>query len=339
MSFGIKCARAAAVTAALIAASTMSASANEHFKGKSINVYIGYDAGGSYDFYGRMLARYMGPHLPASRSSCRKTCRRRRISRARVSIFCSAQGWHRHRHHDAADRHCRQAGHAGVQYEAANSTISGASRRASKSGLLAHVKSEDAGRCAPALRASVSDGAGSSAYDYWKILNTIGGAKLKIIGGYQSATPCCSPWSAARPKARSRRGTRSRSVAANCCATSSPISSSSSLRSGIPTSRMSLPSSKRDARRRPADPRALRERRRYRPRLHRTAGHEARHRRDTAARLDAMINDKQFLAEIEKTNAEFEPISGEKLQNSCNASIRFRRRCWSAPGRRANNSS
>jgi len=31
--------------------------------------------------------------------------------------------------------------------------------------------------------------------------------------------------------------------------------------------------------------------------------------------FDAMLQDKQFLAEIEKTNAEFDPMSGEKLQD------------------------
>jgi tripartite-type tricarboxylate transporter receptor subunit TctC len=38
----------------------------DFYKGKTINVYIGYGAGGGYDLYGRLLARYIGAHLPGT---------------------------------------------------------------------------------------------------------------------------------------------------------------------------------------------------------------------------------------------------------------------------------
>ena len=31
---------------------------------KTINLYIGYTPGGSYDLYGRMVAQHLGRHLP-----------------------------------------------------------------------------------------------------------------------------------------------------------------------------------------------------------------------------------------------------------------------------------
>lgn len=34
--------------------------------GKPINVYIGYDPGGGYDFYGRLFARHIGKQLPGN---------------------------------------------------------------------------------------------------------------------------------------------------------------------------------------------------------------------------------------------------------------------------------
>jgi tripartite-type tricarboxylate transporter receptor subunit TctC len=34
------------------------------FAGKTITIYIGYTAGGSYDLYGRLVARHLGEHLP-----------------------------------------------------------------------------------------------------------------------------------------------------------------------------------------------------------------------------------------------------------------------------------
>src|SRR3954465_5559288 len=34
------------------------------YKGNTINVYVGFSPGGSYDFYGRLFARHMGKHIP-----------------------------------------------------------------------------------------------------------------------------------------------------------------------------------------------------------------------------------------------------------------------------------
>jgi tripartite-type tricarboxylate transporter receptor subunit TctC len=36
----------------------------EFYAGRSINVYIGFSPGGAYDIYARLLARFMGSHLP-----------------------------------------------------------------------------------------------------------------------------------------------------------------------------------------------------------------------------------------------------------------------------------
>lgn len=36
------------------------------FKGKTVTISIGYGAGGSYDVYGRLVARYMGRYLPGN---------------------------------------------------------------------------------------------------------------------------------------------------------------------------------------------------------------------------------------------------------------------------------
>jgi tripartite-type tricarboxylate transporter receptor subunit TctC len=36
----------------------------DFYKGKTINLIIGFEAGGGYDIYGRLLARHMGHHIP-----------------------------------------------------------------------------------------------------------------------------------------------------------------------------------------------------------------------------------------------------------------------------------
>jgi len=38
----------------------------EFYKGKTVDLYIGYSVGGAYDLYARMLARYLGQHIPGN---------------------------------------------------------------------------------------------------------------------------------------------------------------------------------------------------------------------------------------------------------------------------------
>src|SRR5215204_629698 len=38
----------------------------DFYKGKNVDLYIGYSVGGAYDLYARMLARHMGKHLPGN---------------------------------------------------------------------------------------------------------------------------------------------------------------------------------------------------------------------------------------------------------------------------------
>jgi len=39
---------------------------SDFFHGKTVTVYIGFTAGGGYDVYGRLIARYMGNHIPGN---------------------------------------------------------------------------------------------------------------------------------------------------------------------------------------------------------------------------------------------------------------------------------
>ena len=36
------------------------------FKGKTVSVYIGFSAGGTYDYFGRLVARHIGKHIPGN---------------------------------------------------------------------------------------------------------------------------------------------------------------------------------------------------------------------------------------------------------------------------------
>ena len=50
----------------LAGASVQAAGVEDFYKGKQINVVIGYSPGGGYDVYARLLARRMGKHIPGN---------------------------------------------------------------------------------------------------------------------------------------------------------------------------------------------------------------------------------------------------------------------------------
>jgi tripartite-type tricarboxylate transporter receptor subunit TctC len=55
---------AAACGALLIVSSAGAADPADFYKGRNVDLYIGYSAGGGYDLYARLLARHIGKHIP-----------------------------------------------------------------------------------------------------------------------------------------------------------------------------------------------------------------------------------------------------------------------------------
>ena len=56
----------AAAAAMLVASLAHAQSAEPFFARKTITIYIGYTAGGSYDLYARLIARHLGKHIPGN---------------------------------------------------------------------------------------------------------------------------------------------------------------------------------------------------------------------------------------------------------------------------------
>ncbi len=55
------------VTLMVVAAQpTRAETVEEFYKGKTINLFIGFEPGGGYDIYGRMLTRHIGRHIPGN---------------------------------------------------------------------------------------------------------------------------------------------------------------------------------------------------------------------------------------------------------------------------------
>jgi tripartite-type tricarboxylate transporter receptor subunit TctC len=55
-----------AIIAGLFASATSAQSPADFYKGKNVDLYIGYSVGGGYDVYARILSRHMGKHIPGN---------------------------------------------------------------------------------------------------------------------------------------------------------------------------------------------------------------------------------------------------------------------------------
>lgn len=66
----MRVARRAAVAVVLTALTTVATAyaqtPADFYKGKNIELYIGYSVGGGYDLYARVLARHIGKHIPGN---------------------------------------------------------------------------------------------------------------------------------------------------------------------------------------------------------------------------------------------------------------------------------
>src|SRR5262245_33446574 len=56
----------AAAAAMLVASLAQAQPAEPFFTRKTVTIYIGYTAGGSYDLYARLIARHLGKHIPGN---------------------------------------------------------------------------------------------------------------------------------------------------------------------------------------------------------------------------------------------------------------------------------
>ncbi len=66
MAIGFLIRGIAAAALAALPVSGFAQSPAEFYKGKNVELYIGYTVGGGYDVYARLLARHMGKHIPGN---------------------------------------------------------------------------------------------------------------------------------------------------------------------------------------------------------------------------------------------------------------------------------
>lgn len=161
------------------------------FADKTITVIIGFDSGGSYDQYGRLVAKHLGRHLPGAPTVVPQNMPGVAGLRAAAYLY------------EAAARDgtvlgmvaqtlalADKLGTPGVRYNAGEFNWVG--RVTSSVEILISWHTSKVSSIAAAKEHSApfaGTSPGAAAYDYPLVLNNLAGTRFRIIGGYQSATP------------------------------------------------------------------------------------------------------------------------------------------------------
>jgi tripartite-type tricarboxylate transporter receptor subunit TctC len=164
--------------------------ADTFFKGKVINLYIGFAPGGTYDYFGRVVGRFIGKHIPGNPTVVAQTMQGAGSLQAANFIFAQAPkdgtAWGVVTQTLALEEALRSAG---AHYKAAEFTWLG--RMTSILEVHFTWKTSNAKTIADARQHETpvaGTGAGSPSEGYPKLLNALAGTKFKIISGYPGST-------------------------------------------------------------------------------------------------------------------------------------------------------
>jgi tripartite-type tricarboxylate transporter receptor subunit TctC len=165
------------------------AAADAFYKGKTIFIYIGFAPGGSYDYFGRLLARHLGRHLPGNPNIVA-------ASMPGAGSFTAANFLYSRAPRDGTalgivsqTMAIEQAlGTSGVQYKASRFNWIGRAASVNEvSFTFATSKTKTIQDAMTGETAMASTGAGSPSESYLKLLNAVVGTKFKLVGPYPAS--------------------------------------------------------------------------------------------------------------------------------------------------------
>jgi tripartite-type tricarboxylate transporter receptor subunit TctC len=183
--------RSLAVAALFVAAGDAAAQPVEQFFArKTVTITIGYTAGGSYDLYGRMVARYLGKHIPGQPSVIAQNMPGAGSLKAANYLYEVAPKDGTALGVIVESAALEQAlANPAAQYDAAKFTYLG--RVATSNNIFmqwhtAKVQSlDDAKRMESSLAGT---GPGSIAETVPRLLNALVGTRFKLVSGYPAST-------------------------------------------------------------------------------------------------------------------------------------------------------
>lgn len=172
----------------VFASNAFSQTPEPFYKGKTISLLIGFGGGGTYDYYGRLVARHLGNQLPGKPNVIVQ-------SMPGAGSFTAANYLY-----SIAPKNGtvigivtqtlaleEKIGTSGVRYKAAEFNWIGRATTINQVTLSsADIKNIDAAKLREVTVATT--GAGSPSDSYPKLLNALAGTKFKLIGPYTSST-------------------------------------------------------------------------------------------------------------------------------------------------------
>jgi tripartite-type tricarboxylate transporter receptor subunit TctC len=178
-----------ALIAALLVASSGMAKADsvaDFYKGRTVNIIVGFGPGGGYDLYGRVLGRHLGRHIPGRPSVAVQNMEGAGSVRAANYVFASAPA-------DgtvvaAVDQNSpmyQLLGGAGAQFEAARMQWLGSIANSNGVVYTWHTSGISTIEDAKAREVPLgSPGTTSDSFIYPTIINGLLGTRFKPISGY-----------------------------------------------------------------------------------------------------------------------------------------------------------
>lgn len=167
-------------------------SAEDFFKArKSINMYIGYAPGGSYDLYARLVARHLGKHIPGNPAIVPNNMPGAGSLQAANYLYAVAPKDGSAIGALGETVAMEQAlKNPGVKYDATKFTWIGRIASSNNIHLVWHTAKAQSIEDAKKIEMSVAGtGPANLAETIPKLLNALAGTKFKIISGYPSSGP------------------------------------------------------------------------------------------------------------------------------------------------------
>jgi len=182
----------AAVAAALVvvvAEAARAQSAEQFFARKTINISIGYTAGGSYDLYGRLVARHLGKHIPGQPTVIAQNMPGAGSLKAANYLYEVAPKDGTALGVVVESAALEQAlANPAVQYDAAKFTYIGRVATSNNIFMQWHTSKvqsiEDSKRIESSLAGT---GPGSIAETVPRLLNALAGTRFKLVSGYAAS--------------------------------------------------------------------------------------------------------------------------------------------------------
>src|SRR5215472_3490989 len=177
-------------TLLLALGSTAAAAQSDTFAGKTITIYVGYTAGGSYDLYGRLISRHLSAHLPGRPSVVVQNMPGAGSLKAGNYLY------------EVAPRDGTALGvivesaaleqalsNPAVQYDAAKFTYVGRVATSNNIFMQWHTSKVQSIEDSKQRESTLSStGPGSIADTVPRLLNALAGTKFKLVAGYPAST-------------------------------------------------------------------------------------------------------------------------------------------------------